>query len=59
MTASTVLMTTPMAPATASTKLLVLYQGILVLVRAGSDKAALTAMIIDEFDNLEGKQHDA
>lgn len=46
-------------PASASTKLLALYQGVLVLVRVGSDKAALAAMINDEFDNLEGKQHDA
>lgn len=47
------------APTTASAKLLALYQGILVLVRAGWDKAALTAMINDEFDSLEGTQHDA
>ena len=47
------------APGTAREKLLALYQGILVLVRAGWDRAALTAMINDEFDSLEGKRHDA
>jgi TetR/AcrR family transcriptional regulator, transcriptional repressor for nem operon len=47
------------APGTACMKLLALYQGILVLVRAGWDKAALTAMIDDEFDSLEGKRDDA
>lgn len=47
------------APGTACAKLLALYQGVLVLVRAGWDKAALIAMINDEFDSLEGKRHDA
>jgi AcrR family transcriptional regulator len=47
------------APLTASTKLLALYQGILVLVRAGWDKTALSAMINDEFDSLESTTHDA
>ena len=41
-------------PAGASVKLLALYQGILVLIRAGHDKAALKRMIVDEFDDLEG-----
>jgi len=41
-------------PAGASVKLLALYQGVLVLIRAGHDKAALKRMIIDEFNDLEG-----
>lgn len=45
--------------ARASVKLLALYQGILVLVRAGWDKAALEAMVNTEFDQLEGKTYDA
>lgn len=36
----------------AAQKLLALYQGILVLVRAGHDRSALARMIDDEFDNL-------
>jgi TetR/AcrR family transcriptional repressor of nem operon len=44
-------------PAGASVKLLALYQGILVLIRVGHDKAALKRMIIDEFNDLEG-HHD-
>jgi TetR/AcrR family transcriptional regulator, transcriptional repressor for nem operon len=47
------------APRAASTKLLALYQGVLVLVRAGWDKVALTAMINDQFDSLESTRHDA
>ncbi len=39
----------------AASKLLALYQGILVLVRAGHDKAALRRLIKDEFDSLEGE----
>jgi AcrR family transcriptional regulator len=39
-----------------SLKLLALYQGILVLVRAGHDKTALQQLIDDEFDDLE-KSH--
>lgn len=34
-------------------KLLALYQGILVLLRAGCDKAGLRQLILNEFDNLE------
>lgn len=41
-------------PASAATQLLSLYQGILVLVRAGWDKAGLETMVNDEFDKLEG-----
>lgn len=41
-------------PAAASVKLLALYQGVLVLMRAGHDKAALKRMIIEEFNDLEG-----
>jgi AcrR family transcriptional regulator len=46
-------------PATAALKLLALYQGILVLVRAGWSKAALEPLINQEFDGLEGVRHDA
>lgn len=42
-------------PATQSVKLLALYQGILVLVRAGWNKPALEAMVQAEFDQLEGE----
>ena len=45
-------------PETASLKFLALYQGILVLIRAGWDKAALEAMLNAEFDRLEGYEHD-
>ena len=44
-------------PASAASKLLALYQGILVLVRAGEAKAGLKTMINDEFDGLEGTHH--
>jgi len=44
--------------AAASLKLLALYQGILVLIRAGWDTAALEAMVSAEFDQLEGLSHD-
>jgi TetR/AcrR family transcriptional repressor of nem operon len=40
-------------PRAAAMKLLALYQGILVLVRAGHDKATLEELIHDEFDDLE------
>jgi len=40
-------------PANLAGKLLVLYQGILVLIRSGCDKAWLKKMINDEFDQLE------
>jgi TetR/AcrR family transcriptional repressor of nem operon len=40
-------------PAGASVKLLALYQGVLVLIRAGHDTAALKRMIIDEIGDLE------
>ena len=53
------LLASGVAPASANVKLLALYQGVLVLVRAGWDKGALSAMINDEFDTLEGKTHDA
>jgi TetR/AcrR family transcriptional repressor of nem operon len=39
--------------AATSAKLLALYQGVLVLIRAGHGKAALARMINDEFDKLE------
>ena len=39
-------------PATEAAKLLALYQGILVLIRAGFDKGALASLINDEFDRL-------
>jgi len=45
-------------PKIAAVKLLALYQGILVLVRAGHDKAVLERLIREEFDGLE-KSHDA
>ncbi|MCA8909132.1 MAG: TetR/AcrR family transcriptional regulator [Rhodospirillaceae bacterium] len=44
-------------PAGTAAKLLALYQGILVLVRAGHDKAVLRHLVIDEFANLEAR-HD-
>jgi TetR/AcrR family transcriptional repressor of nem operon len=40
-------------PASAASKLLALYQGILVLVRAGHSKASLKILIEDEFNGLE------
>lgn len=40
-----------------ASKLLALYQGVLVLVRAGHDKAVLEKMLIAEFKELE-EQHD-
>jgi AcrR family transcriptional regulator len=46
------------APKRAAVKLLALYQGVLVLVRGGYDKAALKRLIIDEFADLED-HHDA
>jgi TetR/AcrR family transcriptional repressor of nem operon len=45
-------------PERAAVKLLVLYQGVLVLVRARRDKASLERLIVDEFANLE-VHHDA
>jgi AcrR family transcriptional regulator len=42
----------------AAQRLLALYQGILVLVRAGHDKAAIERFINVEFDTLEGPRHD-
>jgi TetR/AcrR family transcriptional regulator, transcriptional repressor for nem operon len=42
-------------PAIASIKLLVLYQGLLVLIRAGHDKSQLQRAIDLEFDSLERK----
>ena len=41
-------------PVFATLRLIALYQGILVLVRAGWDKAALERMIKDEFKQLGG-----
>jgi TetR/AcrR family transcriptional regulator, transcriptional repressor for nem operon len=46
------------APKRAAVKLLALYQGVLVLLRGGYDKAALKRLIIDEFADLEDN-HDA
>ncbi|MFM9862217.1 MAG: TetR/AcrR family transcriptional regulator [Micropepsaceae bacterium] len=43
-------------PEVAATRLLALYQGILVLVRAGWDKPALKKMIQHEFDRLGDKR---
>lgn len=40
-------------PMRGALKLLALYQGILVLIRAGCDKAGLERLVLDEFDNLE------
>jgi TetR/AcrR family transcriptional regulator, transcriptional repressor for nem operon len=40
-------------PAAAAVKLLALYQGVLVLIRAGYDKAALRRMINQEFEAIE------
>jgi TetR/AcrR family transcriptional repressor of nem operon len=40
-------------PMEGALKLLALYQGILVLVRAGCDKAGLERLILNEFDTLE------
>jgi TetR/AcrR family transcriptional repressor of nem operon len=40
-------------PVSAASKLLVLYQGILVMVRAGHGKALLKLVIEDEFNGLE------
>jgi TetR/AcrR family transcriptional repressor of nem operon len=40
-------------PAQAALKLLALYQGVLVLVRAGHDKSALERLIIEEFKDME------
>lgn len=42
-----------MPPVRGAIRLLSLYQGILVLVRAGWDKGALEVMVNDEFDRLE------
>ncbi|MBV8751180.1 MAG: TetR/AcrR family transcriptional regulator [Candidatus Eremiobacteraeota bacterium] len=41
------------SPESAALKLLALYQGILVLIRAGHDKKALEALIQEEFNGLE------
>jgi AcrR family transcriptional regulator len=46
------------APRHAAIELLALYQGILVLVRAGYDKTALKRLITDEFTDME-IAHDA
>lgn len=40
-------------------RLLALYQGILVLVRAGHDKAELARMIDSDFDAMGDNRHDA
>ena len=45
-------------PQSAAVKLLALYQGVLVLVRAGHDKPTLETLIINEFKSLE-KSNDA
>lgn len=45
-------------PAVTASRLIALYQGVLVLVRAGWDKPALERMIKDEFKHL-GDEHDA
>jgi TetR/AcrR family transcriptional repressor of nem operon len=46
-------------PSGAASKLFALYQGILVLVRAGWDKTVLETLVNAEFDDLEGTLHDA
>ncbi len=43
------------SPETTALRLLALYQGILVLIRAGHDKQALENLIQDEFNQLEAK----
>ena len=48
------LLRTNIEPANAASKLFVLYQGILVLVRAGYDKHVLKLLIDTEFNQLEG-----
>lgn len=45
-------------PVLAATKLLALYQGLLVLIRAGRDKQALERLVAAEFHELE-TYHDA
>jgi TetR/AcrR family transcriptional repressor of nem operon len=44
------------APGATATKLLALYQGVLVLIRASHSPAALKRLINQEFDQLEGMQ---
>jgi TetR/AcrR family transcriptional repressor of nem operon len=44
-------------PVSAASKLLALYQGILVLIRAGYSKTSLKVLIEDEFNGLEGSHH--
>ena len=40
----------------AATRLLALYQGVLVLVRGGHDLVAVEAMVVAEFDDLAGRR---
>lgn len=46
-------------PALAASKLLVLYQGILVLVRGGADKPGLEILVDAEFDSMTGRRMEA
>jgi TetR/AcrR family transcriptional regulator, transcriptional repressor for nem operon len=46
-------------PKAGAVRLLALYQGVLVLVRGGYDLRAIRRFINDEYDQLEGKSHDA
>jgi TetR/AcrR family transcriptional regulator, transcriptional repressor for nem operon len=50
------LLRSELKPAQCASKLLALYQGVLVLVRAGWDKTALEKMIDAEFNQLGAKQ---
>jgi AcrR family transcriptional regulator len=43
-------------PAATAQRLLALYQGVLVLIRAGHDNAVLERLIDDEFDTLRSSQ---
>jgi len=49
-------LTRHLATDAASAKLLALYQGVLVLIRAGWDKRQLKTLIDAEFDQLEGQR---
>jgi len=46
-------------PKAGAVRLLALYQGVLVLIRGGYDLKAIRRAVEQEFDQLEGKSHDA
>jgi AcrR family transcriptional regulator len=46
-------------PKIGAVRLLALYQGVLVLIRGGYDLKAVRRAVEQEFDQLEGKSHDA